>query len=105
MRRTWIHSINAAAREHGVNYSRFVCGLTRSNVQLDRKILADLAINEPFSFKAVVQEVDKQSDLKSMIKISPKYLATRGMNYHQAMQAGYLRESAPTPAELLEMEK
>lgn len=43
IRRTWIHSINAAVREHGVNYSRFQCGLTRSNIQLDRKILADLA--------------------------------------------------------------
>ena len=71
VRRAWIHSINGAVREHGVNYSRFICGLTRSNIQIDRKILADLAVNEPYSFKAVVDEVDKQSDLKSMIKAKP----------------------------------
>ncbi len=59
VRRDWIQSINAAVREHGVNYSRFQCGLTRSNIQLDRKILADLAANEPFSFKAIVEEVNK----------------------------------------------
>lgn len=81
MRRQWIHSINAAVREHGVSYSRFACGLTRSNIQLDRKILSDIAINEPYSFKAVIEEVNKQTDLKSMMKISPKYLATKGMNY------------------------
>ena len=63
VRRAWIHSINAAVREHGVNYSRFICGLTRSNIEIDRKILADLAVNEPFSFKSVVEEVNKQSDL------------------------------------------
>lgn len=60
VRRNWIHTINAAVREHGVSYSRFICGLNRSNIQVDRKILSELAINEPFSFKAVVQEVNKQ---------------------------------------------
>ncbi len=74
MRRSWIHSINAAVREHGVSYSRFACGLTRSNIQVDRKILADLAINEPFSFKSVVEEVNKQTDLVSMMKSAPKYI-------------------------------
>src|SRR3989337_4266103 len=50
VRKQWIHSINAAVREHGLNYSRFVCGLTRSNIILDRKILSDLCVNEPLSF-------------------------------------------------------
>ncbi len=72
VRRQWIHSINAAVREHGVNYSRFACGLTRSNIIIDRKILADLAINEPFSFKAVVEEVNKQTDLQSMMQAKPR---------------------------------
>lgn len=65
-RRQWIMNINAAVREHGVNYSRFQYGLTRSNIILDRKILADLAYNEPLSFKAVVDEVAKQVDIKSL---------------------------------------
>jgi large subunit ribosomal protein L20 len=59
IRRQWIHSINSAVREHGVSYSRFICGLTRSNLEIDRKILADLAITEPYSFKSVVEEVNK----------------------------------------------
>ena len=73
MRRQWIHSINSAVREHGVSYSRLVYGLTRSNVQLDRKILADLAINEPYSFKSVVEEINKQTDIASMMKVRPHY--------------------------------
>ncbi len=43
-----------------MKYSHFICGLTRSNMQLDRKILADLAKYEPYSFKAVVDEVKVQ---------------------------------------------
>ena len=81
MRRQWIHSINAGVREHGISYSRFTCGLTRSNILLDRKILADLAINEPFSFKSVVEEVNKQTDLVAMMKQSPKYIKAAGMSY------------------------
>ena len=81
MRRQWIHSINAAVREHGISYSRFQCGLTRSNIEVDRKILADLAITEPFSFKAVVEEVNKQTDLVAMMKAAPKYLKSYSMSY------------------------
>ena len=82
-----------------------MCGLTRSNIEIDRKILCDLARNEPFSFKSVIQEVDKQSDLKAMMKVSPRYLSVKGMNYHQALQAGYLRETVPTPEEIAQIEK
>jgi hypothetical protein len=63
MRKTWILSINAAVREHNMPYSRFVYGLTHSNLNLDRKILSDLAINEPYSFKAIVDEVKLQTGL------------------------------------------
>jgi len=61
MRTTWIMSINAGVREHHISYSRFIYGLNHSNMQLDRKVLADLCINEPFSFKAVVEEVKQQT--------------------------------------------
>ena len=63
-RREWIHTMNVALREHGINYSRFLYGLTRSNLVLDRKILSDLAINEPYSFKSVLNEVSMQTNLK-----------------------------------------
>lgn len=53
-RRLWIARINAAARQEGVSYSRFVAGLRKAGVQLDRKVLADLAVREPEAFKALV---------------------------------------------------
>ena len=62
VRRQWIHDLNSAMKEHGINYSRFIMCLNRSNLNLDRKILSDLAINEPYSFKAVVDEVVRQNE-------------------------------------------
>jgi large subunit ribosomal protein L20 len=54
-RALWIVRINAALRPLGVNYSRFVHQLKLANIQLDRKILADLALNDPTAFAAVVK--------------------------------------------------
>lgn len=54
-RRLWIARINAAARLNGVTYSRFMAGLTKSGVGIDRKILADLAITDPASFTKLVE--------------------------------------------------
>jgi large subunit ribosomal protein L20 len=53
-RKLWIQRINAAAREHGVSYSRFVNGLRRAGVEVDRKVLADLAVTDPTAFAALV---------------------------------------------------
>jgi large subunit ribosomal protein L20 len=58
-RRLWIARINAATREHGLSYSRFVHGLREAGVELDRKVLADLAVREPEAFASLV-EVAKQ---------------------------------------------
>jgi large subunit ribosomal protein L20 len=49
-RRLWIQRINAAAREHGLSYSRFICGLGRAGVALDRSVLAELAVTDPKAF-------------------------------------------------------
>lgn len=57
MRSLWIQQINAGAKEHGVPYSRFVSGLANENINLNRKVLAELAANEPLSFQALVQQV------------------------------------------------
>merc|ERR1712216_493258 len=54
MRALWIQRINAGTREHGLKYGDFIHGQKLANVALDRKILADLAVTEPFSFKKVV---------------------------------------------------
>ena len=53
-RRLWIQRINAACRLHDTSYSRFINGLKRADVEVDRKILADLAVHEPEAFKALV---------------------------------------------------
>lgn len=58
-RQLWNARINAAARLHGTTYSRLIAGLKKSNVQLDRKILAELAVNEPKAFEAVAKTSQK----------------------------------------------
>ncbi len=50
----WIQRINAGVREHGLTYSQFINGLKRAGLELDRKVLSDLAIREPESFAAIV---------------------------------------------------
>ena len=55
-RALWIQRINAAVREHGLTYSRFIGGLERAGIEIDRKVLADLAVFEPEAFKALVQQ-------------------------------------------------
>ncbi len=54
-RRLWITRINAACRLNGLSYSRFINGLNRAGVNLDRKVLADIAVNDPQSFSAIVE--------------------------------------------------
>ena len=55
-RALWIQRINAACREHGVTYSRFISGLAKAGIEIDRKVLSDLAIHEPDAFKALVEK-------------------------------------------------
>jgi len=55
-RRLWIQRINAGARIHGLTYSQFMNGLNKADVELDRKVLSDLAIREPDAFKSLVEQ-------------------------------------------------
>jgi large subunit ribosomal protein L20 len=55
-RRLWIARINAAVRPHGLSYSRFVHGLQLAGVEVDRKILADLAVHDPAAFARLVEQ-------------------------------------------------
>ena len=57
-RALWIQRINAACREHGLTYSRFISGLLRAGIEIDRKVLSDLAIREPEAFKALVDQAN-----------------------------------------------
>ena len=54
-RRLWIARINAATRANGMSYSRFICGLTKAGVQVNRKMLADVAINDAAAFAKLVE--------------------------------------------------
>jgi large subunit ribosomal protein L20 len=56
-RALWIQRINAAAREHGMSYSAFMGRIHKSNVDINRKVLADLAMNNPEAFEAILKSV------------------------------------------------
>jgi large subunit ribosomal protein L20 len=55
----WIQRINAGTREYGLTYSKFINGLTKAGIEIDRKVLADLAVREPVAFKAIVDQAQK----------------------------------------------
>jgi large subunit ribosomal protein L20 len=55
-RRLWIVRINAAARANGLSYNQFVAGLRKADIALDRKVLADLAVNDPAAFGAIAAQ-------------------------------------------------
>jgi large subunit ribosomal protein L20 len=56
LRRLWITRINAGARQNGIAYSRLIFGLRKANIELNRKMLADLAVRDPKAFAAVVEK-------------------------------------------------
>lgn len=58
-RALWIQRINAAVRENGMVYSQFIAGLNLAGIELDRKVLSDLAVHEPVAFTAIVEQAQK----------------------------------------------
>jgi large subunit ribosomal protein L20 len=64
-RRLWIQRISAAVRNDGLTYSRFIEGLKASGIEADRKILADLAVNDPAAFSAIVEQSKNALEQKS----------------------------------------
>ena len=69
-RRLWIQRINAACRQRGVSYSRFIAGLKAAGIEVDRKILADLAVNEPDAFSALVEAASAASTAQAQAQAS-----------------------------------
>jgi large subunit ribosomal protein L20 len=59
MRSLWILRLNAAVREHGLNYSNFINGLSKAKIELNRKMLSEMAIKDPNSFKVLVDIAKK----------------------------------------------
>jgi len=93
VRKEWIQSINAAARDQDINYSSLIYSLNRSNVALDRKILSDMAKNEPYSFKAVLDEITTQVP-------PPNQKPKEKMNFQEALDKKmlYFGEFDSTPS-------
>jgi large subunit ribosomal protein L20 len=60
-RQLWIARINAASRGLGVTYSRFMAGLKKANIDIDRKVLSDMAIHDPAAFASIVDKVKAAS--------------------------------------------
>jgi large subunit ribosomal protein L20 len=56
LRRLWIIRINAAARQNGLSYNQFIAGLKKADIELDRKVLADLAVSDPAAFGAIAEQ-------------------------------------------------
>jgi large subunit ribosomal protein L20 len=65
MRRLWIVRINAAARMHGMKYSHFIRGLQLAGIEVDRKIMADLAVRDPAAFAALAKQAQAALETKS----------------------------------------
>lgn len=59
-RRLWIARINAGARLHGLSYSRLIHGLSKADIALDRKVLADIAVHDPKGFQKIVEQAQQQ---------------------------------------------
>lgn len=70
-RKLWIQRINAAAKENGLKYSLFICGLSRAGVEVNRKMLADLAVNDPKAFTEFVEIAKKGLSMPS-VKLTEK---------------------------------
>lgn len=70
-RKLWIQRINAAAKENGLKYSLFICGLSRAGVEVNRKMLADLAVNDPKAFTELV-EIAKKGLTMPSVKLTEK---------------------------------
>lgn len=58
-RSLWIQRINAAVREHGISYSKFMGGVSKAGIEIDRKVLADLAMNDSSSFNEIINQAKK----------------------------------------------
>ncbi len=70
-RALWIQRINAAVRETGLTYGRFMHGVKLAGIELDRKVMADLAMNEPAAFGAIIAQVQGVLDVQAPLQTGP----------------------------------
>lgn len=96
VRKDHIRALNAGVQNFGIAYNAFIFGLNRSNILLDRKILSQLAKHEPYSFRAVFNEIRAQVDLP--IK------KQRDISYEEALQQGLLKQGPTVEPQLRDKE-
>ena len=71
-RALWIQRLNAAVREFGLTYSRFIDGLAKAGVEVDRKVLSELAISEPAAFQAIVEKAKAALPVGGLMRCRPR---------------------------------
>ena len=89
IRRLWITRINAAARINGMSYSVLMNGLKKAGVQLDRKVLSDMAINDPAAFTAITEVAKKLCRLRVYAKTAPRRISRRALSLGEDFPAGF----------------
>lgn len=97
-RKLWISRINAAARRDGMSYSRFISGLKQAGVEVDRKILADIAINDPGAFSELVRVArGEPTSAPPGTKSTTAATASRSKSAQEAPEGKSARATAPEP--------
>lgn len=102
-RKLWIQRINAAAKENGLKYSLFICGLSRAGVEVNRKMLADLAVNDPKAFTEFVEIAKKGLTMPSVksaekvVVLQTESKAAKAAKADVAQEAPKATKSVKTP--------
>lgn len=103
-RKLWIQRINAAAKENGLKYSLFICGLSRAGVEVNRKMLADLAVNDPKAFTEFV-EIAKKGLTMPSVKLTEKVVVLQTESKAAKAAKADVAQEAPKAAKIVKAPK
>lgn len=106
-RKLWIQRINAAAKENGLKYSLFICGLSRAGVEVNRKMLAELAVNDPKAFTALVETAKKGLTIKPVKndeKVVVLQTESKEVKATKALATKDVKKEAPKKVEAAKVE-
>lgn len=103
-RKLWIQRINAAAKENGLKYSLFICGLSRAGVEVNRKMLADLAVNDPKAFTEFV-EIAKKGLTMPSVKLAEKVVVLQTESKAAKAAKADVAQEAPKAAKTVKAAK
>ena len=103
-RKLWIQRINAAAKENGLKYSLFICGLSRVGVEVNRKMLADLAVNDPKAFTEFV-EIAKKGLTMPSVKLTEKVVVLQTESKAAKAAKADVAQEAPKATKTVKAQK